>query len=207
MYTEFIIEKNEFLGRDVRAYYHQVYTGFKQPNNPDFLNTLKNTFNNTSYNDLVQARNSVIHILLEDIPSIVAKHNMTNCMLICVPRAKSLNAYSKSQLMLKEAVSVAANNIGGIIDGTDCITRIINTRTTHLRNATSIPNDGDEPYPGITGNTCRINRGRVVNRNIILIDDIYTKSVNIDEDCIQELLNNGSHTVIFYSIGYTRRNS
>ena len=31
------------------------------------------------------------------------------------------------------------------------------------------------------------------------------KSINIDEDCIQALLEAGAKKIIFYSIGYTRR--
>lgn len=38
---------------------------------------------------------------------------------------------------------------------------------------------------------------------ILLIDDIYTKTVNIDEDAIQALLNKGARQVFFYAIGYT----
>jgi len=126
-------------------------------------------------------------------------------MLVCVPRAKSIKSFSNSQLMFKEAIKIAANNIPGAIDGTDCIIRVVNTRTTHLGNASGIPNDGDKPYPGITVATCEINKTRIMNQNIILIDDIYTRNVNIDEDCIQALLDNGANKVIFYSIGYTRR--
>lgn len=203
---KFNIEKNIYLRKDITGYYHQFYTGYKQPNNPDFLNTLKNTFNTEPQENLIKARKDVIEILKKDIPYIVKEERILNCICVCVPRAKALSTYSNFQLMLREAIKIAANDINEVIDGTDCIKRIVNTRTTHLRNATSIPNDGDEPYPGITVDTCTINKERIVNQNIILIDDIYTRSVNIDEDCIQALLDNGAKKVIFYSIGYTRRN-
>ena len=39
----------------------------------------------------------------------------------------------------------------------------------------------------------------------ILIDDLYTASVNIDEDAIQALFDNGARSVIFYSLGKTIR--
>jgi predicted amidophosphoribosyltransferase len=61
------------------------------------------------------------------------------------------------------------------------------------------------PYPGITKKTCTINYPGIYNQNIILIDDIYTNGVNIDEDCIQALLDSGAKNVIFYAIAYTRR--
>lgn len=206
MINEFIIDRNGYLKRSIPGYYHQLYTGFRQPGNPDFLNTLKNTFDSESHRNLVEARDKVIEILIEDIPEILADSSWSNCMLVGVPRAKSLKSFSNSQLMLREAIRIAANNIHGVIDGTDCIKRVVNTRTTHLRTATGIPNDGDEPYPGITVATCLIDKNRIMNQNIILIDDIYTRNVNIDEDCIQALLDNGANKVIFYSIGYTRRN-
>jgi len=202
----FVIIKNKFLDTNIKGYYHQFYTGFEESDNPNFLNKLKNTFNNESRDDLIVARNEVIKILMTDLPKIIIKENIQNCLCVCVPRAKALSTYSESQLMFKEAVRIAANNISGVIDGTESIIRVENTRTTHLRNARFIENDGADPYPGITVDTCRIDKNRVRNQDIILIDDIYTKNVNVDEDCIQALLDSGAKRVIFYAIAYTRRN-
>ena len=42
-----------------------------------------------------------------------------------------------------------------------------------------------------------------MGKDILLIDDIYTKTVNIDEDAIQALLDNGARSVFFYAIGKT----
>ena len=36
---------------------------------------------------------------------------------------------------------------------------------------------------GITNDTCHINADVVRDKTVILIDDIYTKTVNVDEDC------------------------
>lgn len=201
---EFKIRKNNFLESDITGYYHQLYTGYKQPDNPDFLNELKNTFNDQSKYFLVEARQEVSNILIQDIPEIIRRENMSNCICVCVPRAKALETYYESQLMLKEGIKIAISNIKGVVDGTDCITRIKNTLTTHLAKS-SLPNDGREPYPGITIDTCRIDKNIIKGNNVILIDDIYTKTVNIDEDCIQALFDNGAKKVIFYAIGYTRR--
>lgn len=203
--NRFIIEKNNYLKKDITGYYHQLYTGFRQSGNPDFLNTLKNTFNTELHINIKEARDKVIEILMEDITDIIKKESISNCMCVCVPRAKALETYSDFQLMLREAIKIASNNISDAIDGTDCIRRVINTCTTHLRKAVTIPNDGAEPYPGITVTTCEIDRKTIKDKKIILIDDIYTRSVNTDEDCIQALLDNGSNKIIFYSIGYTRR--
>lgn len=202
----FIIIPNNFLRARITGYFHQYYTGFRQQDNPDFLNTLKNTFNSEQRRILINARDEVIDILMQDIPEIMRENNIPNCLCVCVPRAKASETYAATQQMFKEAVSIAANNIHGVIDGTDFIRRVDSTKTTHLRTAANILNDGDDPYPGITVATCEIDRNRIMNQNIILVDDIYTRNVNIDEDCIQALLNNGARYVVFYSIGYTRRN-
>ena len=66
-------------------------------------------------------------------------------------------------------------------------------------------NDGERPYPGITKETCRINADMIRDQNVILIDDIYTSGVNIDEDCIQVLFESGAKGVMFYAVAYTRR--
>ena len=54
----------------------------------------------------------------------------------------------------------------------------------------------------MTKDTCSISDD-VIGKDILLIDDLYTKTVNIDEDCIQALLDKGARSVIFYSIGKT----
>lgn len=202
---EFIIEKNEFLTYgNVKGYYHQYYTGFRNEGNPDFINVLKNTFNYESFKKLKDAKEKVINILKLDIPNIIKENRLSNCMCICVPRAKALNTYSNNQLLFKDAIRIASHSLVNVTDGTNCIRRTKNTKTTHLKNVT-FENDGDMPYVGITKNTCHIDTNAIKDKNIILIDDIYTKSVNVDEDCIQALFDNGAKNVIFYSIGYTRR--
>lgn len=208
MITRFDISKNDFLKKDITGYFHQYYTGYKKPDNPDFINTIKNTFNKETQEKLIDAKNKVVKILMQDIPDIMKVTNTSNCLCVCVPRAKALTSYADSQLMFKQATGFAANNIKGVIDGTDCIIRFKNTFTTHLGKAARegrILNDGDEPYLGIIVDTCKIDKTKIKSQNIILIDDIYTKSINIDEDCIQALFDGGAKNIIFYSIGYTRR--
>lgn len=203
--NEFTIYKNHYLKHNVNGYFHQYYTGYQNPGNPDFLNVLKNTFNSIPYQILIDARNKVLDIITKDIANIMRVSNERNYLCMCVPRAKALNEYSRLQLMFIEAVSLAAQNTKGLIDGTGYIVRHKNTRTTHLRNVPTEKNDGAMPYPGITQATCNINRNKIKDKNIILVDDIYTRNVNIDEDCIQALFDNGAKNIIFYAIGYTRR--
>ena len=44
--TRFTLSSNEYLSRDCVGYYRDLYLGYREPGNPDFLNTLKNTLNN-----------------------------------------------------------------------------------------------------------------------------------------------------------------
>ena len=66
-------------------------------------------------------------------------------------------------------------------------------------------NTGDMPYPGITKDTCEICNSNIANKDIILVDDIYTEGVNTIEDCLQTLLELGAKSVILYVIAKTRR--
>ena len=47
----------------------------------------------------------------------------------------------------------------------------------------------------------------VKGKVVILVDDIYTPKVNIDEDCAQALLDEGAKRVILYVIGRTQHNN
>lgn len=213
MAERFIIRRNRFLKKDTIGYHNQEYTGFRQPNNPDFLNTLKNTFNDIPLSTLNQAKQDVQNILLDDIPCIIRDNNWRNCVCVCIPRAKALGTYTSKQLFFRDAVSNAVSQMAGVIDGSNFIVRHTHTRTTHLPETTGrvattgqvSGNDGELPHPGITIETCTINSAQIRNQNIILVDDIYTKGVNIDEDCIQALFDTGARNVIFYAIAYTRR--
>ena len=44
----------------------------------------------------------------------------------------------------------------------------------------------------------------ILNKNVILVDDIYTEDVFVAEDCIQTLLDLGAKSVILYVIAKTR---
>lgn len=203
---KFIITRNCYLSKNVNGYFNCYYTGYGNLNNPNYLNVLKNTFNGESYANLNNARTQVENILIHDIPLIMLENKLTNCVLLCIPRAKALETYSVNQLCFVQAVKNAAQRINGVIDGVDYITRVKNTKTTHLANSNiSLVNDGDMPYPGITENTCCIEKNMIKDKTVILVDDIYTRNVNIDEDCIQALINAGAKEVLFYAVAYTRR--
>lgn len=193
--NNFDIKKNQYLHEDIKGFYHTNYLRYRQPGNPDFLNDLKNTFNDFSNQKLEKAEKELYNVLKEDL--LQFNRRLTICI---VPRSKSLNSYSNKQLLFKSVVKVLIKELG-FYDGTDYIIRHSNTRTTHL-NHSGYGGDGDMPYPGITKDTCNISSD-VKGKDILLIDDIYTNNVSIDEDVIQTLLNYNAKSVIFYSVGKT----
>jgi len=200
----FIIKANDYLSKNILAFYHTDYTGYQNPGNPDYINTLKNTFNNFSPHILNQAVQQLTNVLLEDLPQIFDILSINPLTVCVVPRAKAENIYSPNQLLFKATVKSVVNRLSGFIDGTDYILRHTNTRTTHL-NRSGYGGDGDLPYVGITRNTCNISSD-VKGKDILLIDDLYTRAINIDEDAIQALLDNGANSVYFYSVGKTVKN-
>jgi len=166
---------------------------------------LKNTFNDFSKRKLESALIELLSILQEDLPQILQKLGFDVITVCVVPRAKAEETYSENQLLFKKAVRDFIRGTSGFVDGTSYILRHTDTKTTHLSN-TNIPNYGPMPYPGITEETCVIS-SNVSEKNILLIDDIYTPGVNIDEDAINALLKAGARTVTFYAVAKVERYS
>lgn len=201
--NEFVIEPNYFLSRKINAFYHTDYIGYKKPGNPNYINILKNTYNSYSTSYLNSAAKELFNVLHIDLPLIIQKNNSKPLHVCVVPRAKA--AYQPSQLLFKKTVSDVLLNINGLIDETNGIVRHTNTKTTHLPpNTPNYENDGDYPYKGITKNTCHISDS-IREKNILLVDDIYTKTINIIEDAIEALFEHGARSVIFYSVAKTVR--
>jgi hypothetical protein len=171
------------------------------PGNPNYLNVLKNTYNDRPADELWSAKQELQNTLREDLPQIF--HSLGfNVLVVCVvPRARAENVYKPNQRLFLTTVQAVIRQAHGFVDGTSYIRRHTNTRTTHLPKSTpNYPNDGREPYPGITEETCEISPN-VKGKDILLIDDIYTPGVNIDEDAINALFNAGARTVTFYAVG------
>jgi hypothetical protein len=199
---KFLIEPNDFLRQEIQAFYHTDYIGFRKPNNPDYINILKNTYGNEQAFILKNSVQELREVLLADLPRIIQILQLNSLMVCVVPRAKT--DYQPNQLLLKSTIRGVVNQLNGYNDGIGYIARHTNTKTTHL--SPTLPNynnDGAKPYPGITIRTCNISND-VRGKNILLIDDLYTKTVNIDEDAIQALLTNGANSVTFYAIGRTK---
>lgn len=202
-------QRGIFISRPIVAFYHADYHG---GNNElrvtigtveNIITTLKNQFQDKSNNVLLQAKNNLIQILRTDLPQILQRTRKNNLTVCVIPRAKAETYYSANQMLFKQAIIDTIQQLNGFSDGTNYIIRHTNTRTTHL-DRSGYGGDGDLPYPGITVNTCNISEN-VRGKDILLIDDLYTESVNIDEDGLQALLDNGATNVFFYSVGKTYR--
>lgn len=199
--NRFTIQANEYLSRNIQAYYHQDYTRFGAEGNPDFINHLKNQFDNTNIDLLKNSVNEFANILKVDLLEIKAIHRNINFTVCIIPRAKAENTYSENQKLFKKVVSAVVDKIDGYFNGTNFIIRHKNTKTTHMVKS-GHGGEGEMPYPGITKDTCNISND-VVGKDILLIDDIYTKTINIDEDAIEALLQKGARSVVFYAVGKT----
>lgn len=200
-------QRGKFISKSIIAFYHSEYHGGNSdlretPGTVEnIITTLKNQFQDKSKDVLIQAANNLVEILYTDLPQVL-KINGKNSLTICViPRAKELTTYTKNQLVFRNAVAIVANKLNNFSDGTDYIIRNTDTRTTHL-DRSGYGGDGDMPYPGITKKTCTISN-HVKGKDILLIDDLYTETININEDAIQALLDNGANSVVFYSLGKT----
>lgn len=199
--NELTIEGNEYLKHNIQGYYHIKYTKYnakyKNDGNTGYLNDLKNNFNNFSKEKLDNAIKQLCDVLKTDLSTLFDK-NLTICI---IPRSKAENTYSYNQLLFKKTIQYLIEELN-FQDGSNYIVRHTDTKTTHLNNS-GCGGDGDMPYPGITKETCDISN-KVKDKDILLIDDIYTKSINIDEDAIQALLDKGAKSVIFYAVASTK---
>ena len=198
-----------FLGRQIQAYYHEDYHSGDATQRTtvgtveNIITTLKNQFKDKSKEVLIQAGKNMIAILNKDLPQILRATGLEELVVCAIPRSKAKNSYIPAQLLFKKAIEASVKNLDKFIDGTDYIVRHTDTRTTHM-DKSGYGGEGNLPYPGITKDTCTIS-DKVRGKDILLIDDLYTASVNIDEDAIQALFDNGARSVIFYSLGKTIR--
>jgi hypothetical protein len=203
--TPFTIEQNQYLTQNTQGFYHTDFGGTQLPNNPNYLYKLKNDpHHNWTDFRIQEAQQELLRVLVVDLPNVQNSINKNPITICVVARAKADNTYNPNQLLFKATVRNAVNVLGNnFIDGTNFIERHTNTKTTHLRRPMEgFVNDGLNPYVGITNATCRISNN-IIGKDILLIDDIYTMTVNIDEDAIQALISKGANSVSFYAIGKT----
>jgi hypothetical protein len=67
---KFTIVANNFLLKDIQAFYRSEYVGHRNPGNPNYINTLKNTYGNLSTTELNSAVQELENALREDLPQI-----------------------------------------------------------------------------------------------------------------------------------------
>lgn len=193
------------LEQDIIAFYNSDYMGGGNWSKPGTIENLICTFKNdvTRYpqQTLNNAATKLYQILKIDLPEVLRLSGKQSLRVCVIPRAKRESSYRPDQLFLRSTIQFVAQQLKGFVDGTHDIVRHSDTATTHLARRGN-GGSGELPYAGITKDTCNIS-DEIIGQDILLIDDLYTKTVNIDEDCIQAILDKGARSVIFYSIGKT----
>lgn len=203
-YYSFYIQPNEFMAKGTRGYFGFDFVSATQSGKLHFLHILKNLKEDTSIVDLEDAKNKAKDVIVNFLIERLRLKNNRREIVCMIPRSKV--DFQDNQQYFKKAVLEAIQETG-YENGVDCIKRIKNVRTTHLHKQVYwFDNQGNEPYPGITKDTCKINYLQIKGRKIILIDDIYTLGANTDEDCIDALYGSGAKYVEFFALGRTEKN-
>ena len=190
------------LTRSVVGYFHDWYYTYDDPRTKiNYVVTLKNDFQKRSHGEISSSMRRVLSVLSEDFAQIVRVHADRELTVCGVPRSKAERSYDRWQTGLKRTIRQAVLQNLDLADGMDFIVRETTTRTTHLGRS-GYGGDGEMPRPGLLRDTCRLSPD-IRGRDILLVDDIYTPGVGIDEDALQALLDEGARSVIFYAVGYT----
>ena len=189
---------------ETRCYSHDWYRRFRNPNNNlDFVVYLKNDIHPWGDRILAASRSALANVLREDFAQIVNEHGgLTVCV---VPRAKRETSYPLSQMGLKRTIRAVVGEFGMLTDGIDFIIRHTDTLCTH-RARSGHGGNGEAPRPGLIRDTCTLSSD-IAGKSILLVDDIYTRNVGIDEDAVQSLYDHGAREVIFYAVGATAGHS
>lgn len=207
------VPTNDFLEKEINAYFHDYYVTVKDGggNFSNMILAIKNNGTNAIKNDISK-------IIAEDLDKILEINTVyleTRPIVLAVPRSKPDSFWKKCELQFRPSILmglekskyiVEGTNEKWMINGTHYLIRTSATKTTHLAHLDIPENIGPDPYPGITKDTCQLDDD-ISEKNIILIDDIYTENKGIDEDCIQFLLDNGAKNVILYTLGMTKRST
>ncbi|MBQ7237647.1 MAG: amidophosphoribosyltransferase [Bacteroidales bacterium] len=193
------------LFHNTKAYYHELYYGHGRwkvlGSIENLLCTLKNDITPYTKERLDDAVSNLETILKKDLKSIQTDLGLQNLRICVVPRSKKEDSYKDNQRLFRSAIKNVVLQVPGLEDGTLDILRCVDTKTTH-RAYSGNGGSGELPYVGITKDTCTISDS-VIGKDVLLIDDIYTKTVCIDEDCIQALYDKGARRVFFYAVGKT----
>lgn len=184
----------------IDMYFHDWYYTMRDPRNTmRFITTLKNDIPPYhSSEELLNSEKELADILLGDFLEIYDEYDY---LTVCgVPRSKRESSYPVSQMGLKRTIRSVTNELG-FGDGLDYIVRHTDTVCTH-RARSGHGGAGEMPRPGLLRDTCFLSP-EIAGKDVLLVDDIYTPGVGIDEDAIGTLLDCGARSVIFYAVGYT----
>ena len=197
---------NTFIinGCSLQGYFHDWYYTMRDPRNTmRFITNLKNDI--PPYHSpevLHHSEQQLAQVLVADFMEIVRIHGP---LTVCgVPRSKRESSYRYDQMGLKRTIRAVAQGLPGLHDGMDFIVRHTDTVCTH-RARSGHGGAGELPRPGLICDTCRLSP-EISGKNILLVDDIYTPGVGIDEDAIAAVLGCGATKVVFYAVGHTVRN-
>ena len=194
-----IIGNDAFLDRDVDLYCHAPYYGFSSSENTlKYINYLKN--DRRGFDNLIaQCEDKAAKVLAADLAELVSVYGS---LTVCgIPRSKREDVYPREKMGLKRAIRKAITMNPNLLDGMDYIVRHTNTLCTH-RSYWGYGGDGEGPRPGLMHDTCHLS-SEIAGKNIVLVDDIYTAGVGIDEDGVQALFDAGAKSVIMYTFGCT----
>lgn len=194
---------NTASGHTVSGFFHGYYYRMKDPRNTmKYLTTLKNDIPPYESEEVVHgSKLSLAKVLLEDFPTLVSRFGT---MTVCgVPRSKRESDYAYNQMGLKQTIRAVARMVNGLEDGMDFIIRHTDTVCTHRAKA-GYGGEGEFPRPGLIKDTCNLS-SEIKGRNILLVDDIYTPNVGIDEDAIEAMFEMGAKSVVFYAVGHTMK--
>ena len=190
---------DKFLCKDIDLYFHDYYYGFSsEKNRLKYVNYLKN--DRRDYDAVIpQCEDFAAKVLAEDLSELVKFYGP---LTVCgIPRSKRDAIYPAEKMGLKRAIRKAVTMTANLFDGLDYIVRHTNTLCTH-RSYWGYGGDGEGPRPGLLRDTCYLSP-EIAGKNIVLVDDIYTADVGIDEDGVQALLDAGAKSVIMYTFGCT----
>lgn len=184
------------------GYFHDWYYTYDDPRTKiNYVVTLKNDLLKRKHLEVSSAMLQLLPVLMEDFAQIVKDHTGRKLTVCGVPRSKAECSYDPWQTGLKRTIRHAVSQNSNLADGLDFIVREMDTCTTHLKRSRH-GGSGEMPRPGLIRDTCRLSLD-IRGRDILLVDDIYTPGVGIDEDALQTLLDAGARSVVFYAVGHT----
>lgn len=137
----FIIESNRFLKKDTTAYYHYKYTRYREPNNPDFLVTLKNTYNSSDYKTIQNLEEAMLEVkdCVGEFLTFIANNHYGQIPVCVVPRSLVQTNDNKMQFCFKQAIKEIIkgfndhNRTNKFIDATNCIMRHTKTKNNAFK--------------------------------------------------------------------------